>query len=126
MSQADGNPGMNRLAQALQAQMKRFHNDITSDLKLDFGKIASGYNLITNSFPEPIPKGDWMVCRWLTAFKMKTKDPVPRPPGHWTEYDHWHLHDFESPKLKVGDKVLVAWVQDEACVIDVIKSSDVL
>ena len=62
---AEGNPGVNALAKALQEQMRR-NLRANSALVLDFGVIQSDYSLLTNTFPIPIPKGDYMVCRHLT------------------------------------------------------------
>ena len=113
MAQADGNPGMNKLAQALNEQMLRYHGDIVADLKIDFGKIGSDWSLQCNSFPNPIPKGDYMVCMWLTGIKLTTT----------TNGNPSHSHSVTLPKLSKGDRVIVAWVQNEVCVIDRITSS---
>lgn len=116
MAQGDGNPGMNKLAQAMNERMRAFHNDITEDLKIDFGKIGNDWSLQTNSFPKAIPKGDYMVCKWLTGVSAGTSTNGTYP----------HSHTVTMPKLKKGDRVLVAWVQDDACVIDIIVSSSKL
>jgi hypothetical protein len=39
--------------------------------------------------------------------------------GH-TGGDGSHTHTAAPPQLKTGDRVLVAWVQNEAVVIDVV------
>lgn len=59
---------------------------------LDFGTINADKSLTTNGFPQPIPKSDYMVCR------------------------------LAQPTLKPGDRVIVAWVGDDACVIDAVIS----
>ena len=100
MASADGNPGMNKLARAIDAQMKRYHADITGSFEIDFGEIGKDFSLRVNSFPMPIPKGDYYVCRTIGGLNV--------------------------PKLKKGDHVLVAWVQNEICVIDVIVLSSKL
>jgi len=62
---------------------------------LDFGTIQPDMSLVTNMFPVSIPQRDYMVCRSAT----------------WDEIDD---------ALQPGDRVLVAWVGNDACVIDLI------
>ena len=76
--------GINALAQILDGRMNQ-HNE--SPPLLDFGTIKEG-SLLTDQFPVPIPKKDYIVC--------------------------------ESVTVKSGDRVLVAWVGDDAVVIDTI------
>ena len=59
----NGNPGVNKLGQVLQERMKACG---ASPLLLDFGTIQGDMSLITNTFPIPIPKTDYTVCRQLT------------------------------------------------------------
>lgn len=119
MALADGNPGINKLARALDGKMKEYHDDLTSDLKLDFGVIQNDWKLLTNSFPVPIPKKDYRVCRHLAEIKLKTETATV--PTHGT-----HYHDVKLPELKKGDHVLVAWVRNDPVVIDVIVSAEKL
>lgn len=174
MANNDGNPGMSKLAKAIDAQMKRYHDDITGDLTIDFGIIGGDWSLQVNSFPQPIPKGDYYVCRSLTmglkddiltktqeigkahsgSHQHKTinaacteggavsgtvgeatgpADDPPDPPDrpvnekgsdtHDGEHQHHVLVPEKMRSLKPGDHVLVAWVQNEVCVIDIIISS---
>lgn len=180
MAGPEGNPGMNRLARAIDAQMKRYHSDITGDLTLDFGEIGEDWSLNINSFPKPIPKGDYYICRSLILGKKDTiltktqeigkpnsgthihnmmslicpdgtvngtvgaagkaaPDP-PDPPDYPAVkqkgddgaggQDGTHQHHVLVPEklrsLKPGDRVLVGWVQNEVCVIDIIVSSEKL
>lgn len=95
--------------------------------QLDFGIINGDYSLMTNSFPRPIPKEEYSVCRTLlydpevpltkTYVDGKHGHPDASPPGL-----HWHY--VELPKkmyhLRPGDKVLVAIIQNEFVVIDII------
>ncbi len=73
---------------------RRMRKENESPLILDFGEIQTNDSLMTNTFPVAIPKGDYSVCKKL-------------------------LESGLSP----GDNVLVAWVQNEAVVIDIITSS---
>lgn len=50
--------GVNQLAQILDGRMKQL--DASPPL-LDFG-VIKGNSLLTNTFPIPIPNGDYVVC----------------------------------------------------------------
>ena len=123
----DGHPGTAKLAKVLSQRMKRENE---SPLALDFGEIQANYSLVTNNFPVPIPKGDSSVCRSITGYVLGTSESSWT--GHLQEDKHvhgspsgvpGHSHDVPMPKLKPGDRVLVAWVQSEAVVIDIIERS---
>lgn len=86
----DGHPGTSRLATVLSRRMKRENE---SPLILDFGEIQANGSLVTNTFPVPMPKGDYSVCGRVAGIAL------------------------------IGNRVLVAWVQNEAVVIDVITRS---
>lgn len=169
MSSYDGNPGMNKLANVLAQRMKK---EGESPLVLDFGEIQGDESLLCNTFPIPIPKGQYSVCRQLTLGKKddilaktqnigspgsgehdhkvvsKLKDsrglpcsgtigtpasgqPDPPDPSQSTAgsggsegaHQHHVLIPEKMRSLKEGDRVLVAWVQNEAVVIDIIMSS---
>jgi hypothetical protein len=102
-----------------------------SPLVLDFGEIQPNGSLLTNTFPLPIPKGDYSVCRQLTlgttgSLLTETKTDGKHG-GHSLGFDGSHEHEIKVPEkmrsIKSGDRVLVAWVQSEAVVIDIIVSS---
>ena len=123
----DGHPGTAKLAKVLSQRMKRENE---SPLALDFGEIQEHYSLVKNTFPVPIPKGDYSVCRSITGYVLGTSESSWT--GHLQEDKHvhgspsgvpGHSHDVPMPKLKPGDRVLVAWVQSEAVVIDIIERS---
>lgn len=165
----DSSSGANKLGQAIARRIAK-HVDGESSLVLDFGEIKDDESLVTNTFPIPIPKGDYHVLRSLTYGKTgdilaKTQtignpgsgehnhkvinltgvhgpvkgtvgtpasgqpDP-PDPPqssagGGGSEGAHQHhvLVPEKMRSLKPGDRVLVAWVQNEAVVIDIVVSS---
>lgn len=173
MNPAEGNPGINKLARAIQGQVQR-NTDAHSALVLDFGVIQADYSLLTNTYPKPIPKADYMVCRQLTIgptnyILTKTQDigkphsgshihntinltdsmggavsgtvgeatgPAPDPPnpaeqtagGDGADGNHQHhvLIPEKMRKLKPGDRVLVAWVQNDAVVVDLVLPATVL
>lgn len=88
------NAGANRLARVLTSRMRK---ENSSPLVMDFGVIQENGSLMTNTFPVPIPKGDYSVCRHLTI--------------------------GNADSLMSGDRVLVSWVMDDAVVIDIIVRS---
>lgn len=123
----DGHPGTSKLASVLSQRMKRENE---SPLLLDFGEIQANGSLVTNTFPVPIPKGDYSVGRLVNGYTLATSDSSWT--GHLQNDKHihsspsgvpGHSHDVPMPKLKPGDRVLVAWVQNEAVVVDIIEKS---
>lgn len=108
MENFDANAGTNKLANVLSDRMRR-END--TSLCLDFGEIQGNGSLITNTFPVAIPKGQYSVCRHVGGLSFTTSG------------DGSHGHTITPPQIKPGDRVLVAWVMNEACVIDVVTGS---
>ncbi|MCI8771031.1 MAG: hypothetical protein HFH73_07755 [Lachnospiraceae bacterium] len=118
----ESNEGMNKLAKVITSRIKK-HGE--SPLVLDFGAIQPNGSLLTNTFPQEIPKGQYTVCRHLTYGTQ----------GETLTWVKKLNHSLSDPKvsdviipekmrsLLPGDRVLVAWVQDEAVVIDIIVSS---
>lgn len=144
MSNKINNDGYNLLARTLQGRFKRL-SEIPP--MLEFGTIQSDYSLLTNKFPIPIPQKDYFVCRQLTlgkkddiltetqstgkpnsgshthAFAM-TAGPFPVEGEILASPDSKHVHDVLIPEkmrwLQPGDQVLVAWVDGDPVVIDII------
>ena len=56
----NGNTGANSLAQLLTSRMAQAGK---TSLVLDFGEIGRNYELITNTFPVPIPRNAYSVCQ---------------------------------------------------------------
>ena len=110
-----------------------------SPLCLDFGEIQANGSLITNTFPVSIPKGQYCVCRQLTFGTVggeltKTENDGSHSHNEDNSGDNLHennkgihQHTVLIPEkmrsLQAGDRVLVAWVQNEAVVIDIIINS---
>lgn len=123
----DGHPGTSKLATVLSQRMKRENE---SPLRLDFGEIQANGSLMTNTFPVPIPKGDYSICRQLTlgetGRKLTVTDEDGRHEGH-AGGDGTHSHVVLIPEkmrsVAPGDRVLVAWIQSEAVVVDIIEKS---
>ena len=63
---------------------------------LDFGVIQDDYSLKLNNFEKPLPKGMYSVCRRVT---------------------------LGGTALKPGDRVIAAWVGNEAVVLDIVLKS---
>lgn len=137
----DGHPGTSRLATVLSQRMKKENE---SPLVLDFGEIQPNGSLLTNTFPVPIPKGDYSICRQLTlgakgALLTVIKEDGSHEHDEGTHGGHEsgdgshihkggkHRHDVLIPEkmrsVGPGDRVLVAWVQNEAVVVDIIEKS---
>lgn len=141
MNPSSGNPGINKLGKVLQQRMKEANE---SPLVLDFGVIQSDYSLLTNTYPIPIPKTDYLVCRDVThnpgiPLTQTVAGQGTHPhgssgahSGHATgdgSHSHpntegAHVHDAALPDtmrwLQPGDRVLVAWVQNDAVVVDIV------
>lgn len=64
----DSSTGANRLGQTIAKRIVK-HMEGESSLVLDFGEIKDDESLVTNTFPIPIPKGDYHVLRQLTYGK---------------------------------------------------------
>ena len=118
----DENAGTNKLANVLCERMKR---EGENPLCLDFGEIQSNGSLVTNTFPVAVPKGQYSVCRNVGGLSFEISGGGHE--GHEEQtLDHntgSHVHMVKPPEVKPGDRVLVAWVQSEAVVIDVIVGS---
>lgn len=123
-----GNPGMNKLANVLGGMIRQGseHPPV-----LDFGIINGDYSLTTNSFPKPIPKDEYSVCRCITydpgvPLTETYMDGAHSQPD--AGYGGAHVNQVKLPEkmywIRPGDKVLVAWVGGdvgaEAVVVDIV------
>lgn len=101
----NGNPGISKLGAVLDERTKQRGKRA---LVLDYATVRQDYSIITNTFPVPIPKGDYTVCRHISGITVQTDDGQ---------------NVVTLPKIKPGDRVLVAWVLNDLTVIDVITPS---
>ena len=119
-----GNPGISNLTNVLNGMMDA---KVDTPPVLDFGIINADYSLTTNSFRQPIPKDGYSVCRSVT-YNPKVPLTATYNDG---EHDHpgaglpgTHTHQVKLPEkmnwIEPGDEVLVAWVNHEAVVIDIV------
>lgn len=137
--------GINKLANVFQKKISTAasHSGVT----LDFGEIQTDGSLKTNQFDVPIPASDYLVCRGIShkeEILSTTKAGQGQHPhgpggehgGHSSgtgSHSHGategtHNHDVLLPvsmhAVKPGDRVLVAWVGNDAVVIDIIIPAD--
>ena len=111
MSQMKKN-GASKLASVLDSRMNE-HGE--NGLQLDFGIINDDYSLTCNTFQIPVPKDDYSVCSFLSGLTVSVGGGNHN--GH-SSGNGSHKHTVQMPKLKPGDRVLVAWVDDEPVVVD--------
>lgn len=137
--------GINKLGRVFQKQINR---TVESPLIIDFGLIQEDYSLKTNTFPIPIPVTDYQVCRYLTLGKegavlgSTQENQGSHSHAHSNDGSHSghlsgdgshshashgggdHIHDaLVSSKMcsiKPGDRVIVAWVQNDAVVLGIL------
>lgn len=127
MSQGDNSPGISKLAGVFDSIAAK-HEDHT--LILDYGVINDDLSLTTNTFPIAIKKKDYMCCRHLRAVPEKDRWSTAYAgshthPGSEGSSAGSHAHKFQPHEvLKKGDRVLVAWVQNDPVVIDVLVHAD--
>ena len=122
----DGNPGMNKMANVLGGFMSKVAD---KPLVLDFGIINGDYSLTTNHFPQPIPKEHYSVCRAVTydpgvpltqTYVDGSHTHPTDPPPETGEHSHFVRLPKKMYWICPGDRVLVAWVENEAVVIDIV------
>lgn len=94
MANGEGSPGMNKLARAISNRVRKVSDDITSNLILDFGVINDDMSLQTNTFPLPIPKGQYRVCRQLTL--GPTNDILAKTQDMGMPHSGAHIHNEMS------------------------------
>lgn len=111
------NSGIAALADVIDARIREFSD---KPLNLDFGEIREDGSLRTNTFPVPIPKSAYRVCRNLTLGETGSAFcNVNVMTEQGTGTGHAYIPE-KMRKLKPRDRVLVAWVQNIAVVIDII------
>lgn len=113
----EGMPGTNELANVL---VNRIQEETESPLVLDFADIGADGSLTTNTFPVTIPKGGYSVLRQLTLGAAGSDLTDTRDADG-------HTHKVVVPEsmrsIGPGDRVLVAWVNSEAVVLDIATKS---
>ncbi len=125
-----GSPGTSALASVLGNMAEAKSN---KPLSLDFGVIQADYSLKTNTFGIAIPRGEYSVCRCVTYDPGVPLTQTYCDGGHSQPdagYGGEHINQVELPVkmywIRPGDRVLVAWVDNEAVVIDLVYRSDIV
>jgi hypothetical protein len=99
------NDGIGKLCKTIQQRAKDVNK---SPLNLELGMIRPGFALRTDSFAADIPVNDYLVSRSLTIGKtgaiLSGTTTIPE----------------KMRSLKVGDRVLVAWVGSDAIIVDIV------
>lgn len=148
-------PGLSKFTDIIATMIQR--DKESQPRLLDFGVIQDDWALKCNSYPVPIPKESYLICRSvslpnkemlsteMTEAKNKThlhkaededmmeQDMAPVPVNdivklkYVTVIQIEHLHEYDvarpsEPRLKPGDRVLVAWVSNDPVVVDVLTS----
>lgn len=80
MSKGGNSAGLSKLAALFKETAK---GEIPTNPSLELGTINDDYSLTTDSFPVPIPMGDYLVCRHLKQWTTEeVEDHKHHIPGH--------------------------------------------
>lgn len=99
---------------------------------LELAVVQPGLGLRIDRYTQMIPKGDYLIADWTAKVTLPpfsligsgeapvTTDGTPIPPTSWTQQTRWDWHTREvvdvqieiKPELQAGDRVLIAWVND--------------
>ena len=150
MAQGDNSPGMSKFAGVLRNMAKWA---VDGSPVFDFGTIQSDGSLLTNRFPIPIPKTDYLVLRCaglpnsevvkteghnhtLSSGSVSVSVGSGGSPSHshgasgslsgytGSSVDKVDIARASQAHIKAGDRVLVAWVENDAVVLDVVLSAE--
>ncbi len=100
-----GNQGAEQLVMALRHITS---GQVSKERVVDFGEIRSDYSLILDSYPVPIPQGEWSLLKHL---QMSAEG---------TGGDDGHESLQQMHRVYSGDRVVAAWVGNEAVVIGIL------
>lgn len=109
----DSNDGVSKLAAVFDMRIREHAN---KSLCLDLATIQADGSLLADTFPVPVPKNDYRVCRQLTLGNTGEAFCDVRTTDHTGKA---YLPE-KMRQLQPGDRVLIAWVQNTAVVIDMI------
>ena len=146
-----GGAGINQLARTLQERMQEVSQ---KPPVIDFGVIGNDMSLLLNTFPKPIPQGEYLVCRQLTLGAVNTHLTYTIEAGNADDgtHDHGssgvhgghiggsgsHVHTAEGPhvhdvlipekmrSIKPGDRVLAVRIGNDVCIVDLILPASVI
>lgn len=120
------------IASLAQAVIDRIAIQTAKTDALELAVVQPGLGLRIDRYAQTIPKGDYLIASWtakvtLPPFSLvgRGEAPVtnagtPSPPTSWTQQTRWDWHTREvgdvqieiQPELQAGDRVLIAWVND--------------
>ncbi len=128
-----GSPGISSLAKVLSDRARQEGSNAPRNSDLDYGTINGDYSLSLNKFSRKIPKSDYHVLRHVSGEYMCLTNEIPPAKTKVDDGSHTHTgnlgnpvsetthyHTIYYPKLQPGDRVLVAWVESEPVIIDVV------
>ncbi len=104
--------GINELCNVVNERALYAAREEIGGLNLSIGSITIKMGLICDDFPREIPRKNYLVTRLLNGLTFDGGE-------HSQSSGNGH-HKHTLPKLKPGDRVLVAWVGTKAVVIDVV------
>lgn len=114
MSKGGNSPGLSKLARVFREMAK---GQIPTDPLLDFGTIQGDKSLLTDSFDIPIPRSDYLILEQLKSTTAPTSETAVGDHGK-------HTHTVKiNDGLTTGDRVLVAWINNDAVVIGKIREA---
>ena len=115
------NLGVSKMANVLSSRVSAMIQPNQKSV-FDFGTILDDYSLRLNTFPIPLPRTEYLVCRGTALPDIDTFAQ--------TDQQMDHTHDIKTPEylrgITPGDRVLVAWVGNDAVVLDIVVSASSL
>lgn len=104
--------GFNDLALVIQ---KRIGKVSENPPVLDFGVINPDWSLRTNGYPIDIPANDYLICNSLLEHDCICESAIVGDHGG-------HIHGVAvKRRFNSGVRVLVAWIGNDAVVVDIIR-----
>lgn len=114
---ADNYSGVNSLARILTERMRSMTD---KPLVLDYATVNDDMSITTDTYPVAIKPEYYSVCRQLTLGNTDDEFAETKPAADYLTHTHKVKLPRNMRKLKPKDRVLVAWVGDDLCVIDII------
>ena len=123
------NSGASKLAQVI---AERISTQTARPDALELGIIQGDMSLKIDRFAVPIPRGEYLIAEWMAKLSFPAfslvgmgeypvkDDGFPEPVTEWTPQTRWDWKPREvdevkielKPDLKPGDRVLIAWVNN--------------
>lgn len=110
---------MQRYGEVLSERMKKTSGAAVRTTT-ELGTINGNLSLSTDSLPDPIPKGEYMINCLLAGSTYQTSSDTH---AHKDVENYTHSHSLSLDSLKAGDRVLVMWCGNEPVVVAVVVGS---